>query len=303
MLSMGWLMKDLNLIRVFVTIYETGSVSKAAENLHISQPSVSYSLSRLRQVFNDPLFNRTREGMQPTSLSSQLYLSLSHSLSEIEKAISLTKKFDPLTSKRCFKLALTDLGEVFFLPSILESLKYRAPSVELEVIPIDAYSLSEWISKERIDAAVCNQSYLLKKFTYKNIFPERYVCMLSECHPRIGDILSMGQYLEERHVVVSDGTGHHLVEDYLFEAGITRNVMLKVPHFSVLPDVISSSDLLVTLPSRVAQLYAKRMPLKFFELPFGIPGFEVGIHYKEHRGDSSAQSWFCDFLIKTLNEM
>lgn len=72
--------------------------------------------------------------MQPTSLSSQLYLSLSHSLSEIEKAISLTKKFDPLTSKRCFKLALTDLGEVFFLPSILESLKYRAPSVELEVI-------------------------------------------------------------------------------------------------------------------------------------------------------------------------
>jgi DNA-binding transcriptional LysR family regulator len=296
-------MKDLNLIRVFVTIYETGSVSKSAEKLHISQPSVSYSLSRLRQAFNDPLFNRTREGMQPTSLASQLYFSLSHSLSEIEKAISLTKQFDPLTSKRCFKLALTDLGEVFFLPCILESLKHEAPNVELEVIPIDAYSLSDWINKESIDAAICNQGYLLRKFNYREIFSERYVCMLNDGHPRIDSTLSMEQYLEERHIVVSDGTGHHLVEDYLYEAGITRNIMLKVPHFSVLPDVVSSSDLLVTLPSRVAQLYAKRMPLKFIELPFVIPGFEVGVHYKEHRGDNSAQFWFCDFLIKTLNKM
>lgn len=294
-------MKDLNLVRVFVTIYETGSVSKAAQKLYISQPSVSYSLSRLRQLLNDPLFKRTRDGMQPTSLASQLYVSFRNSLSDIERAIALTQQFDPMQSKRCFRLALTDLGEVFFLPYILRALQSEAPHIELEVIQIDAYKIYEWIRLEKVDAAICNSSYMLQKVDHETLFVEKYVCMLRDQHPRINDSLSVDQYLEERHVVVSSGTGHHLVEDCLHDANITRKIMLTVPHFSVLPGIIASSDLLVTLPSRVARVYAERMPLRFLDLPFSIPEFEVSIHWKEQRGDSSAQLWFCDFLKQILS--
>ncbi len=296
-------MINLNLVRVFVTIFETGSVSGAAERLHVTQPSVSYALSRLREQWGDPLFKRTRDGMQPTFLASQLYASFKTSLSEIERAIALTKRFDPLQSKRCFRLALSDLGEVFFLPHILRALQTLAPQVELEVIQIEINRLDDWLRTGKIDAAVCNRSYLPVQAKCELMFIERYVCMLRKGHPRIGDTLSMEQFVSERHVVVSAGTGHHFVEDRLREAGIERTVSLRVPHFSVLPEIISSSDLLVTLPLRVAAVYAEKNELTTLALPFIVPEFEVSLHWHEHSGDNSAQLWFCKFLTETISRL
>jgi DNA-binding transcriptional LysR family regulator len=111
----------------------------------------------------------------------------------------------------------------------------------------------------------------------------------------------MEQFLNERHVVVSAGTGHHFVEDRLREASVERTVSLRVPHFSVLPEIISSSDLLVTLPERVARVYAQKNSLKTVDLPFTVPEFEVSLHWHEHSGDSSAQLWFCQFLKETIS--
>ncbi|WP_420832896.1 LysR family transcriptional regulator [Pseudomonas kermanshahensis] len=294
-------MIDLNLVRVFVTIYETGSVSGAAERLHVTQPSVSYALGRLRDQWGDPLFKRTRDGMQPTVLASQLYGSFRPSLADIERAVALTKKFEPDQSTRRFRLALSDLGEVFFLPHVLRGLQAKAPLVELEVIQIEIERLDEWLKTGKIDAAVCNRSYLPVQAKCELMFEERYVCMARLDHPRVGDTLSMEQFLEERHVVVSAGTGHHFVEDRLREAGVERTVSLRVPHFSVLPEIISTSDLLVTLPERVAKMYIERNRLKTLELPFTVPRFEVSLHWHEHSGDSTAQLWFCQFLKDTIS--
>lgn len=294
-------MIDLNLVRVFVTIYETGSVSGAAERLHVTQPSVSYALGRLRDQWADPLFKRTRDGMQPTVLASQLYGSFRSSLTDIERAVALTRKFEPEVSTRRFRLALSDLGEVFFLPHVLRGLQVQAPLVELEVIQLEIDRLDEWLKTGKIDAAVCNRSYLPVQAKCELMFVEHYVCMARSDHPRIGSTLSMEQFLGERHVVVSAGTGHHFVEDRLREASIERTVSLRVPHFSVLPEIISTSDLLVTLPHRVASVYAERNGLKTLALPFTVPAFEVSLHWHEHSGDNSAQRWFCEFLKDTLS--
>lgn len=294
-------MIDLNLVRVFVTLYETGSVTGAADRLHVTQPSVSYALSRLRDQWGDPLFKRTRDGMQPTVLASQLYGSFRSSLTDIERALALTRKFDPQQSTRRFRLALSDLGEVFFLPHVLRGLQAQAPLVELEIIQIEIDRLDEWLRTGKIDAAVCNRSYLPVQAQCERMFIERYVCMLRADHPRIDTTLSMEQFINERHVVVSAGTGHHFVEDRLREAGIQRAVSLRVPHFSVLPQIISTSDLLVTLPERVAMVYAEKNGLKSVELPFTVPEFEVSLHWHEHSGDSSAQLWFCAFLRETIS--
>jgi len=296
-------MIDLNLVRVFVTIYETGSVSGAAERLHVTQPSVSYALSRLRDQWGDPLFKRTRDGMQPTVLASQLYAAFRSSLTDIERAVALTRRFEPENSTRRFRLALSDLGEVFFLPHILRGLQAKAPLVELEVIQIEIDRMDEWLRTGKIDAAVCNRSYLPVQAKCELMFIERYVCMVRDDHPRIGESVSMEQFVNERHVVVSAGTGHHFVEDRLREAGIARTVSLRVPHFSVLPEIISSSDLLVTLPERVAKVYAERNGLKTMDLPFTVPEFEVSLHWHEHSGDSSAQLWFCEFLKDTISRL
>nr|WP_256581263.1 MULTISPECIES: LysR substrate-binding domain-containing protein [unclassified Pseudomonas] len=234
---------------------------------------------------------------------TQLYSSFRSSLSDIERAIALTKKFDPLQSKRCFRLALSDLGEVFFLPHILKALQTLAPQVELEVIQVDINRMDEWLRTGKIDAAVCNRSYLPIQAKCELMFIERYVCMIRKGHPRVGDTLTMEQFVSERHVVVSAGTGHHFVEDRLREAGVERTVSLRVPHFSVLPEIISSSDLLVTLPMRVANMYAEKNDLRTLALPFTVPEFEVSLHWHEHTGDNSAQLWFCEFLRETISRL
>jgi DNA-binding transcriptional LysR family regulator len=296
-------MIDLNLVRVFVTIFETGSVSAAAERLHVTQPSVSYALSRLRTLLNDPLFKRSRDGMQPTFLATQLYAKFRYSLSEIERAIAQTSHFDPRVSTRGFRLALSDLGEVFFLPYILQALQKQAPNAELEIIQIDIDKLGEWLKTGKIDAAICNRSDLPLDANCDLIFPERYVCLLAADHPRIGDSMTMQQYLDEYHVVVSAVTGHHVVEDRLREAGLERRIRLRVPHFSVLPEVLASSDLVVTLPERVARMFASRSATRIVELPFPVPAIEVSLQWNDHDSDILAQRWFCGLLKDTLKDL
>src|SRR5579859_8056676 len=152
-------MIDLNLARVFVTIYETGSVSGAAKRLHVSQPSVSYALSRLRHLLGEPLFTRSREGMTPTVFGTQLYRRFRAAVAEIEDAVASTRSFDPLSSTRRFRLALSDSGEASLLPQILTTLGRLAPNVELEVIEVDIGRLDEWLKAGKIDAAICNRSH------------------------------------------------------------------------------------------------------------------------------------------------
>src|ERR1700761_7596420 len=122
---------DLNLIRTFVAIYETQSVSGAAKRLNITQPSVSYSLNRLRDLLNEPLFTRTRDGMVPTFNATQLFNAFKGALDSIDSAISATRSFDPSQSDRTFRLALSDLGELYFLSILVREFQAVAPSVGL----------------------------------------------------------------------------------------------------------------------------------------------------------------------------
>lgn len=294
-------MIDLNLIRVFVTIFETGSVSGAAERLHITQPSVSYALSRLRTLLDDPLFKRSRDGMQPSLVASQLYAKFRYSLSEIERAIAQTRQFEPQLSTRTFRLALSDLGEVFFLPYILRALHSQAPKTELEIVQLDIAKLGDWLSTGKIDAAICNRSDSPVNAHCDLVFHERYVCLVREQHPRIGESMTMDQYLDEHHAVVAAVSGHHIVEDRLRESGYERKISLRVPHFSVLPEVISETDLLVTLPSRVARMFASRSKTRIVEVPMAIPTIEVSLQWTDHDSDILAQRWFCKLLKNALD--
>lgn len=293
-------MIDLNLIRVFVTIYETGSVSAAAERLHVSQPSVSYTLARLRKLLGEPLFKRTREGMNPTFFATQLYEKFRNAVSAIEGAIESTRSFDPRLSGRRFRLAMSDIGEIFFLPHIVSAFQKLAPDVELDVIPVEILKLEEWLNAGKIDAALCNRGYISVDSAGETIFTERYVCLASSHHPRLTTDLTMQQYLAERHVVVTPESGHNLVEERLRELDCTRKVSLRVQHFSVLPEVVATTDLLLTIPSRMARMFAAKHPVRAFDLPFNVREIDVMLRWHEHGGDIVAQRWLCQTLRECL---
>lgn len=289
---------DLNLIRTFVTLYEARSVTLAAERLFVTQPSVSYGLARLRELFDDALFSRTRDGIQPTFVAEQLYPSLRESLTCIENAVQGCRHFDPASTERRFRIALSDLGEIGFLPLILARLNQGAPLAEVEVLPLQVDQVGEWLASGKVDAAICRQP--VPGIRSRVLIHERYVCLLSSRHPRIDQQLSLEQFLAERHVAVTRTTGHGNVEDVLKSMGVERRISLHVPHFSVLSKIIPSTDLLAVLPAQIARLFIHEGDLKMLELPFPVAEFAVSLNWHPNSDSSAALRWFCDTITDAI---
>ncbi|MDN4575698.1 LysR family transcriptional regulator [Pandoraea cepalis] len=294
---------DLNLIRTFVAIYETQSVSSAAKRLNITQPSVSYSLNRLRDLLHDPLFTRSRDGMVPTFNATQLFSAFKVALNSIESAISATREFDPSKSERSFRLALSDLGELYFLPFLIREFQTVAPLVCLEIVQIDSSLVAEWLQTGYVDAVVGNLQFVGGEARKATLFSESYSCLLSASHPSIGDALTLEQFVAANHVVVAPFTGHHLVEDALSEMGLKRRIVLRVPHFTSLFSSIATTDLVLALPTRVAKAFASEGRMKVLPLPFQIQPFEVNLYWYPHAEDSGAQQWFCDTVRSALRDV
>lgn len=290
-------MIDLSLIKVFIIVYETKNISHAAERLNLSQPSVTYNLNRLRRFLNDPLFERDKFGVKPTKLAQSLYPSFSQSIAEIEIAISASHNFNPKTSTRVFRLGLSDLGEICLLPSLVQYLAKEAPFIKIEIEEIHSNKVEEWLLEGFLDVAVFNSSYtVMPKIESRNLFEERYMCIVQKQHSRIQNQLSLEQYLDEKHAAIKSSTGHIEIDQRLKELGLKRNIMLELPHFSVLQDVVASSELLVTLPSRAAKVYERNSDVNVFELPFSVKPFNVSVNWYNHRDDVEARTWFVQIL-------
>lgn len=294
---------DLNLIKIFLAIYETGSVSGAAKRVHLTQPSISYSLSRLRSLLHDPLFHRTRDGMQPTFSADKLYETFRTSLMNIELAIASTREFDPSISRRTFRIALSDLGEVFFIPILMQKFRALAPNISIEVVPMEVNQVESWLLKGRIDAAIGNLTFLKEKVNSLPIFEEFYTCLVCTKHPRISKQLTLDQFLNEHHVSVSRTTGHSLVEDILKKLNISRHVSLTIPHFSVLPSIIPGSEVIACLPSRVAGMFAQSGNARVMDIPLELPTFEVGVYWENQLEDTVAQQWLIQLIQRTLSKL
>ena len=296
-------MIDLNLVRTFVAIHETGSVSGAASRLNVSQPSVSYALARLRDLLGEPLFTRRREGMTPTFFADQLYARFRLALSDIETAIEAARNFDPMTTNRRFRLALSDMGELYFLTRVVAALREQAPLAELDVVMLDLGQLDDWLSAGKVDAAICGRGQSPVSSASDVLFNERFVCLASLDHPRLTAELTLEAYLAERHIEVSPNAAQHLIEGKMRALGRDRRIGLRVPHVSVLPEIVAGSDMLVTLPSRLARSFAEQKRLRVFELPFLLPEIEILLCWHDGGGDFAARNWLCGMLRAALGEL
>ncbi|ALD03412.1 LysR family transcriptional regulator [Acinetobacter sp. TTH0-4] len=288
---------DLSLIKVFIIIYETKNISHAALKLNLSQPSVTYNLNRLRKFLNDPLFERDKFGVKPTKLAQSLYPSFNQSIAEIERAITASQQFNPKTSSRVFRLGLSDLGEIALLPALIQYLSKEAPFIKIEIEEIHSNKVEEWLVDDFLDVAVFNSSYtIMPKIESRNLFEERYMCIVHKQHPRVQDHLTLEQYLQEKHAAIKSSTGHMEIDQGLKELGLERNIILELPHFSVLQDVVTNSELLVSLPSRAAKVYERNSDVNVFELPFAVKPFNVSANWYNHHDDLEARTWFIQTL-------
>ena len=289
---------DLNLLRVFLTIWEMRSLTLAGHHLGLTQPAVSHALRRLRETFDDPLFVRIANGMVPTETATRLHLPISEAFRLIQRALQDIERFDPLTARRVFRVAMSDISELYFLPTLMTWLSEAAPTVHLAIVPLDPAAVEQAMRAGEVDLTVGFVPGLQRDVISTSLFIDSFVCLVRAGHPIIGSELTQKSLNTLGYVYANtSATGHQLTEQWLAELGISRRIVLRLGHFTIAPNVVRASDLAVIFPESVARMVNARHEFALLPLPSGRPAIDIGVHTHAHfRGDLGIR-WLRDNIV------
>jgi DNA-binding transcriptional LysR family regulator len=281
---------DLNLLRVFDAVLHERTVTAAAARLQLTQPAVSNALARLRSVFGDPLFVRTANAMEATPFARGVAEPIRQALALLETALAHGPGFDPASATRAFRFYMSDVGQVEFLPPLVERVQRVAPGVRLEAVAVDLEEIADALGSGALDVAVGFLPALGAPIARRALFRDPYLCLMRADHPI--ERLTKKRFLEASHVLVTyRAGGHRVIEEALERAGVARRIALRVPHFTVVPMVLERTDLILTLPARVARLYERRGRFKVLPPPVAIPQAEVAVYWHERFAADPGNAW------------
>ena len=283
---------DLNLLVLFHHLMIERRVSKVAENMGLTQPAVSNALAKLRRSFGDELFLRTSGGMVPTPFAEQLGEPVGYALGMIHSGLNQRTEFTPATLKRTITLGMTDIGEIVFLPALLERLGREAPGVTLNTVRNHATNLRDDMEAGKVDLAIGLLPQLKAGFFQRRLFSQRYVCLFRQGHVLDRPKLTLADYKAAEHlVIVAAGTGHGKVDELIQKAGIERVVRLSVPHFVSVGHILQSTALVATVPERLAFKLTAPFGLTLRTHPVKLPEAPINVfwHAKVHR--EPANQW------------
>jgi DNA-binding transcriptional LysR family regulator len=224
-------------------------------------------------------------------------------LALLESALAHGPGFEPASSTRGFRFYMSDLGQVEFLPPLVERVQRAAPGVRLEAVAADLEHIGEALGTGALDLAVGFLPALGPPVARRALFRDPYVCLMRSDHPAIGKKLTRKKFIEASHVLVTyRGGGHRVIEEALERAGVARRIALRVPHFTVVPMVLARTDLILTLPARVARVYERQGSFKSLAPPVAMPPAEVAVHWHERFEADPGNRWLRDQVIELFSE-
>lgn len=288
---------DLNLLRVFLVVFDEGNVTRAADRLHLTQPAVSASLKRLRRWADDPLFQRTAKGVKPTSRAVSMAGVVREALRNLD-ALAEPRVFDPATSRQEVWLACSDLHAHLLLPKLALALQRQAPGIRLRVRP--AVRLEQQISlleSGQVDLVFSVVAPSHSKIREEVLFTDSYCCFVRRDHPVLLRELSVDTYCELRHLAVSlSGDPRAAVDRALEEIGLSRKVTLTINQFGPVPGLIEATDLACTALSRLAELFPETNSYRRLPLPVSLPEVCVRMLWHERQHNHPALQWLKDVV-------
>lgn len=277
---------DINLLVVFDLLYQERNTQRVANRLGLTQPAISHALKRLRKLLGDELFERTSQGLQPTPRAHSLHPGIADALASLQETLNLRDDFDPATSERVFHLSMTDIGEIYFLPRLMQRLADEAPGISLSTARPRNDDLKQQMEEGQIDLAIGLIPQLNAGFYQQRLFVQRYVCLMRNGHPCSQGRFGLEEFQAAQHaVVVARGTGHGKVETWLAKGGVHRPVRLEVPHFAAVPYIVASTDLIVTVTNKLAETTQDRFGLCTRDHPLELPEIPINMfwHRRFHR--------------------
>lgn len=293
---------DLNLLRVFEAVNIDRSVTRAADNLGMSQPAVSNALNRLRQQLDDPLFVRTPSGMDPTPKARELAKAVNSGLTSIRAGLMAGTHFDPAVSRRHFTLLMTDVGEISFLPPLLEAIGREAPNIDIHVLESGLETYGSHLESGLADLALGRIS-LSEGFEARLIHNSPFVVLLGKHNPVLRGSeptsISYSQYMTCRHIIVQPrGASADPIHAALGKDAKRRKIALTIPHATALPGIMRNTDLLATIPKVAADklVAADHDSLTSVPVPFEIPENEVFIWWHRRNTADEGHAWLRETL-------
>jgi DNA-binding transcriptional LysR family regulator len=289
---------DLNLLRLFASIYQTRSVSRAAERLKISQPAASNGLARLRFLLGDALFARAHGGVRPTPVAEQLAGPVIEALGILSSAIGESEQFDPLTSSRIFRLHMSDIGEARFLPMLMSALHQKAPGVRLECRALPHEGIAHLLDTAQLDFAI---GFLpaVRGTGRTALLNDRYCVVLRREHPFVlhekKGALPLASLKRLEFAAVRT---HAQTVRILERLELAERVRLTATHFLALPAIVQTTDLAVIIPARIAEQFFDSERHVVLDARLPDREFTVSLHFSERRETDPAQRWMRGLIEK-----
>lgn len=288
---------DLKLLVTLEALLVEQNVTKAAGRLHLSQPAVSAQLSRLRDLFDDPLLIPGRRGMTPTAKALELLDPLRSALDHLRATVTTHGTFDPATARLIVTIACTDYLQAAVVLPLIKQLRSEAPGVRLALRNLDVSQLDAQMARGEVDIALMTPQAAPQGLRTRHLFDDQYVLIGRRGHPGLREGLTVAQFADLEHIIVSLRGGDFVtpVDDMLAALGQPRNVLLSAASFLFVPELVAQSDFVALVPQRLVRDYADR--LKVMRCPLPVEGFEVGMVWHERNHGHSGQRWFREALV------
>jgi DNA-binding transcriptional LysR family regulator len=292
---------DLNLLVTLETLLVEQNVTRAAARLHLSQPAVSAQLNRLRHEFDDQLLIPAQRGMTPTAKAIELLDPLRQALDQVRAAVTKHRNFDPAKAKLTVAIACTDYLQMAVIKPLVGKLRERAPRLRVALHNLDTQQLESQMARGDVDLALMTPQAAPPSLRTRHLFDERYVLIGRRNHPRLREGMTVEEFAQLEHVIVSlRGGGFVTPFDNALEAlGLKRNVVLSAASFVFVPEIVSESDFVALVPERLVNRRGNK--LKLVGCPVPVEGFAVGMVWHERSHGHSGQRWIREAIVTLIN--
>lgn len=284
---------DLNLLRVFFAIWDLRSLTAAGDRLGLTQPAVSHALRRLRERFGDPLFVRVANRMLPTDAAVRLHEPLDQAFELLNRTLQSGIVFDPRVTERTFRVAMSDIAEVYLLPRLITELSRISPFVRVHIVPLVPESLVSSMRSGEIDLAIGAVSVPDKDLVGIDIVNDRYICLVRAGHPIARSRLTRSNFSKLRVFFArTTSTVYQLAEQWLADEAARPQIAVR-GHFTAAPEIVRHSDLAAIFPRMLALDLHRAKDFRMLDLPFELPSMEVKVHSHARFANDTGIKWMC----------
>jgi LysR family transcriptional regulator, mexEF-oprN operon transcriptional activator len=298
---------DLNILLAFSALMRERSVTRAAERLYLGPSAVSMSLKRLRELFDDPLLIRGRDGLEPTAKAHELAARVEKALAEIHGIVFHSQSFDPATVSRHFRFGAPDELEVVLVPALLRVLLARAPGIRLSIRQANFRNAAAALDSGDIDLALTAKPLNLQAWhTCDVMHQERFACLFDakQLSMKANEKITLKKYLAIPHLLQSpSGDQRGAIDERLSEMSLSRKVLMTASNFQTMPFVLKQIPCLLNMPETGARFYAKAFNLTICELPISSPTFQVALLTHQRNNSDPALQWFKSIVIDIVETL